>query len=772
MFFAGLGHSREVRRPAFVLLSGLLACAPEVVERPGDGAVAPPQGYVAPAGCAPCHARQYDESLQSVMSGYRSASPLMNALELAGNFAAQSALEQGTLRNNLRPVYRAGSDPGAPTGENSVSADTVDDADEARAAFCIGCHAPQTILMGEMQARREVPEWTGRFGAPDPGCVETGTVACFRPIEGARPLRDYHLVDADGAQVLPARPGGPPPAGARPSISAHGISCDVCHCARGPDVDRSLQGDGFANGAFRLEPGYYKVGPFADALPAGPAPEIGEPMSAHISSADPADVAYIRSSGFCISCHDVRVPNPNLLVPEGDPAFFRLENLGTEWARQAYAQPDDNPFGQVVRCQDCHMSLYPYAGEVEYAVEDPGGAPPMTVRSPAPGRFAVAKAASGEDPTGRGLALPDREVVNHYFTGVDLPFLETEQMRARLGADRPSDDEPGVDAFGVPRSLRARRRDLLEAAVRLDLSRTDDVARLGARFDVRVRAVALTGHNFPAGFSQERTTWIELEVVGTQVGGAPFTLYHSGYRVDRAHPETGELAPDGRLADEDLPHLEAVVNPFTHDNDVFELGPDAGPLGRIFEGRPKGLVLLRNELIRVYGPAEIDGRPTGIPESNRRHPRTGALLDHVIEEETFSAAVANGVDNWRALLPLEPRTFRYAVELPSASTLAALGVELTGDVEVKARLHFQQFPPLFLRFLARVSGAAPYRMPAPSRRVPGFDTAGLGRGDFVGRRGPADLDFTLIDEARIDRFSNVVQDIAVAERAVPLEVSP
>ena len=747
----------------------LAACSSKVTEKPaGPDFVDAPQTYLAPEECAPCHARQYDETLQSVMSGYRAVSPPMNALELAGNFLAQPALEAAAIRNNLRPTYQVPTGPESPTGENSVSADTLDDANEARSAFCIGCHAPHAVLGGEDPDRREIPEWTARFGDPDPGCAETSSVVCFRPIEGARPLRDHHLVDAEGRQLFPEAPGGPPPAGASPSPGAHGISCDVCHCARGPDLDRSLQGDGRANGAFRLEPGYFKVGPFADALPAGPG--AGEYQTAHLSSAAPDDIAYITSSDFCIACHDVRLPTPNLLVPEGSPPFFRLENLGTEWARQGYAVPEGNPFGAVVRCQDCHMSLYPHGGEASYTLTDPATGRPLEVTSPRPGVFPTNLAVSGEDPTGRGLEPPQRKVVTHYFTGVDVPFLATDELRARLGPQRPELDQPGLDEHGVPLSLRARRDALLQAAARLYLDRTDATARLGERLDVRVTAVALTGHNFPAGFSQERTTWLELEVSATDATtGQPFLLYHSGYRVDKAHPETGEVAPDGRLDDEDLPHLEVVVNPFTHNNDVFERGPDAGPLDRIFEGRPVGLVLLRNELIRLYGPETIGGVATGIPASNRRHPRTGALLDHVIEEETFSAGAANAVDNWRALLPLTPRTYRYAVELPSAAALQALGVQLVGPLKVKARLHFQQFPPLFLRFLARVAGAVPFTLPEPDRRAAGFDAAGFGRRGFEGFRGPADLDYQLIDEARIDRCLEVVEDIATAERAVQLE---
>ncbi len=55
--------------------------------------------------CQVCHERQFQETIQSVKSGYRAISPAFNALELAGNFLAQTALESGAIRNNLRPVY-------------------------------------------------------------------------------------------------------------------------------------------------------------------------------------------------------------------------------------------------------------------------------------------------------------------------------------------------------------------------------------------------------------------------------------------------------------------------------------------------------------------------------------------------------------------------------------------------------------------------------------------------------------------------------------------
>ncbi|MDH3601196.1 MAG: hypothetical protein OEU26_16370, partial [Candidatus Tectomicrobia bacterium] len=520
--------------------------------------------------------------------------------------------------------------------------------------------------------------------------------------------------------------------------------------------------------------------------------------------------------------------------------YFRLENLGTEWATQAYAFPDQNPFNLKVRCQDCHMSLYPFAEDATYTVRDPENDVDFTVTSPRPAVFPVNKAAVSAEPsvdvTGVGLEVPNRPVVTHYLTGIDVPFVYTDcadaaahgrtdecvgELRERIGADRVSAFAPGEDVHRtadgtevrVPLSLQTRRERLLQASARLYLDLTDDTATLGETFHARVTAIALTGHNFPSGFSQERTTWIELKVTAPLSPGSAsicndlqfvrvagesqfcdngeFILYQSGYRIDRPHPETGEMAPDGNLDDEDTSHLIAVVNPFNHHNEIFYEGPDAGPLERIFFGEPRGLVLFRNELLRVYGPAcvplenvtpEQQGAcpagqaATGIPASNRRHPRTGEVLQHVLEEETFSAGAANAVDNWRALAPLDPQTFVYEFKLPTQAELAVLGITLAGPIRVRAVIHFLHFPPLFLRFLTRVGGSVPYALPpapddrtAPYNRVTDFDSLPQnGYTNAVGLRGPADQDFRLFDEKRIDDLLRNVPDIAVAERCIPL----
>jgi len=416
----------------------------------------------------------------------------------------------------------------------------------------------------------EVPEWNGRLTPLDPNNPNSPRFIAGNNI---RPLRDYHLVDAQGQQVLPAEFGGPPPPGARPSIGAFGVSCDHCHNVQGPDFMRSLQEDGFANTTHQVAFTTIKTGPFKNAFPVR--------GNFHQATNDDARINYLRSSLLCNSCHDVRPPSANAIAPDDrahtpNAPHYRLENLSTEHAVGAYNSAN-NPFSKVIRCQDCHMSLFPYAGNSTYMVRDPVTGNNIQVTSSTPAIFPTNFAADPQRATEPGIPLPRRQVVTHYFTGIDVPLLRDEELRAHLGNDYPSTDEPGVDEYGIPFSLRQRREDLLKQAIRIDMDRTDGQAQLGQTFNVRVRCIALTGHRFPAGFSQERTTYIQLTVSAKRKGtNRDFILYQSGYLVDKPHPEVGEMGPDGNLHDEDQEHIVAVANPFTHDNEVFYFGPDQG----------------------------------------------------------------------------------------------------------------------------------------------------------------------------------------------------
>src|SRR5262249_33139369 len=215
---------------------------------------------------------------------------------------------------------------------------------------------------------------------------------------------------------------------------------------------------------------------------------------------------YIRSSQFCDSCHDVRPPNGNVVAPDdldhtktpdnmNGVRHYRLENLSTEHFIGPYncgiPDPDgggpgpcinasDNPFGRRVRCQDCHMSLFPYAGNSTYTVHDSDRNRDIQITSPTPGIFPMNTAADpNANPTEPGFTPPVRQVTTHHFTGVDIPLLTDDELRARLGSDYPSIDEPGVDEYGTPRAIRQRREDLMKAAIRVNLDLTDQQASLG-----------------------------------------------------------------------------------------------------------------------------------------------------------------------------------------------------------------------------------------------------------------------------------------------------
>jgi hypothetical protein len=598
---------------------------------------------------------------------------------------------------------------------------------QVQAGFCITCHNPHIERIGDDESQRVFPALPG-----------VGTA--FNP-ELLRPQRDYMMVDgATGKQALPAEIGGLPPIGAVRSLAGAGITCDVCHNIGGSDVTRSFQGDGFANMSLLLNHSVEKVGPFSfPVLPKG---------AFHVASNDQSKISLLRSAALCNSCHDVRVPlgmqGPgDLQHLENDVhaggenvTYFRLENLSTEWQTGAYNSTTENPFGQVVRCQDCHMSQFPYAGDSTYQAGD------MTVTSPTPAVFFQNYAAVPGVSTDGNYPLYKRSVVNHHFTGVDVPLLYPSELNTFLNADYPDPNGPGTDEYGIPLGLEARRESLLKAAVRINLDKSDRSFELGQLFTVRAEVIALTGHRFPAGFSQERTTYIQLDV--TDDNGVK--LYQSGYVVDKPHPETGELAPDGNLNDEDLEHIHAVVDPGHHQdlnggapyvasqataghtNQVFELGPDDGPDNRVYAGVNEGLVLFRNELTRIYLPGQSIGR------SGENGDAIVAEKPHY--EETFSAAFANTVDNFRSLRPLTPRTFLYTFTLPTQAELQEMRItSIKAPLHIHAQVNYEHFPPLFVRFLTRTTG----------------------------ENGPAGHDMHLLSEKRMDDLLKNIQNLSSAD---------
>jgi hypothetical protein len=709
---------------AFCVLNA--SCGTQVQSVPNPPVVGfKPQPFQRPEACLPCHERQYNELHSAVKSGYRNVSPLFNGLESAGN------LVNGGL---LRPVYKDSTvvlPDGTLLNTNMYTSPILKETRQVQAGFCFTCHNANSEVLGDSDlSLREIPQLAGLGTcnpAPPPG------QQCFQP-QLFRPLRDYVMLDSNFNQILPPNPGGDPPPGVQPSLAAAGITCDFCHDENGPDLNRSFQMDGFGNTSLLLNQTDLKVGPFLNP--------VAVKGNFHVASNDPNKIAFLRAGAFCNTCHDVRVPNRNLVAEEHNMnpggqnvSYFRLENLSTEWQVGPY-NSTNNPFNQIVRCQDCHMSLFPYAGTSTYQVGD------MTVTSPTPAVFATDFAAVPGVATDQDAPLQQRKVVEHYFTGVDVPLATPAELSSRLGPNYPDPYAVGMDAHGVPVGLATRRADLMKAAARISLSKSDTTAQIGQSFTVRLEAVSLTGHRLPAGFSQERTVYVQLNV--TDNNG--FLLYQSGYVVDKPHPNTGENVPDGNLDDEDLEHLHAVVDTGKHtaiftagtgnnggNNLVFEAGPDDGPDARIFVGASEGLVLFRNELTHIFLPGQAIGRIdpiTGKP--------VVALGVHF--EETFNAALANAVDNLRSLQPLHPRMYNYDIQLPTQQQLQAMGVTLQGPLHVHAQINFEHFPPLFLRFLAGVTGPT----------------------------GPTGNNLNLVDEQRIDSLLKNVQNITSDDITVNL----
>lgn len=322
-------------------------------------------------------------------------------------------------------------------------------------------------------------------------------------------------------------------------LAMEGVTCDVCHLTTGIDPSKTPNNDGLGNGAALVhDPDGVRQGPFAD------------PLSLHAAEEN----AFLSSSAFCGTCHDVRSGKPDALTGEG---FTRVENTYTEWLESGWSGTD-NPMGTPVTCQDCHMSLYPFAL--------PGTRPDVRVAS-------------------YPSDLPEREHALHAFTAVSTSLNNDPRY--------PNQDEPGVmDDFGFPVGQAQRREAMLQAACTLRLDDTPTLIAPGAStlpVVVTIENVG-AGHGVPSGFSQEREVWVEL-VVSDDSG----VLYQSGVLEDSSHPETGETQVDGLLDDEDLQHryfsvdldtLQATVTP----------GPDADQRG---DGINLGLVSLTNDFVYV-----------------------------------------------------------------------------------------------------------------------------------------------------------------------------
>ena len=300
------------------------------------------------------------------------------------------------------------------------------------------------------------------------------------------------------------------------AVSQEGLSCDFCHTVTGPDLEKSFLNDGIGNVSLLFGPSDTKFGPLTG------------PVANTYHASTQSD--YLQTPEFCGACHDVRIPVPDPVT--GEP-FQRLENLFTEWQEGPY-NSTDNPYGRVVRCQDCHMSMYPQTE---------------------PGVFPTAQVATTD-------GSPPRKHAIHAFTAVSIPFVDDPRMPNIYGEH--------ADQFGYPQSQQARREQMLRAAVTMHAEQTPTTIAEGSETIPVVLTLTNVGagHRVPSGFSQEREVWVELTVQDDEG-----IFYTSGHLHDKPHPETGELVADGRTHDEDLEHRHFEIDLETLDSQVSP-GPD------------------------------------------------------------------------------------------------------------------------------------------------------------------------------------------------------
>lgn len=632
------------------------------------------EAQTAASACAACHARQAAEWRRSVMA-HSVKSPLFNALE---SLIEEQVGRDETCPNGAGVLRRA--DARTACRDRQSGLPTTGAGGEH---WCVNCHSPAEKLEAQL------PPWEGK-AAGDP--------------RSRRPVRD--LLGPRGME---------------------GISCGFCHQVHGPVGGRGARGyqgnatwTSFVTGAtFAVRPedarGLFGIGnsgydlrPEDFVLPAsagrGISPERTAP-GAHLRPPEEAR-AYLRTSEFCGSCHDVRLFGTDAISGARGEHWKRLRNAYSEWS--SWAKTEAQQGRTPATCQGCHMSAYPGVCVPDGASGSSGASSGASALCP-PGSTFQARA-PGELPEGRVAETSARKgrVSTHYFSGVDLP-LSREFPEALV-------DEPTLDLHGVPLSARRRRDLLLRRTFRFGLGAS---SRSGQALAIPVEIENVgAGHRVPAGFSQEREFWVHLTVRD----GDGRVLYEVG-RVDRADEDLRDKVFTRVSSSPEGVGRDAAGRPQgLFGADVID-GPDAPawrppPIQGGASFRGKGLINFQNgflRCVRCIGPVGPDGRcasPTGV--DSHRASRfadgdydldTGECRSNLTGEAAFfetyfpigaldaSRGLAKGPDaiiDTRSVPPGVP--IRYTYELPTAGR--------RGPFRVEARLLFRAFPPFLIRAFA------------------------------------------------------------------------
>ncbi len=609
--------------------------------------------------CVACHAREVSEWRRSVMSR-AATSPLFGALE--------SVVEEEVGRSSECPngagiLRKRGTDACFDRNRGT----TITGAGGEH--WCVNCHLPGENLAASM------PPWSSNGSG--------------RSSEGSRaPVKDL----------------------ASPS-SMEGISCISCHTTIGPvHQGQSYQGNptwtSFQTGTvFAARPedatGRLGIGNSGYALDAtsffGSALATNGARVHKLASSQ--EKAYLRSSEFCGSCHDVRLFGTDIIgARDRGEHFKRLRNGYSEW--RAWAQDEARAGRPQSTCQDCHMSTVPGICVQDTNSRGGKGCPGGT-------RF---QARSPGD-LGRG------KHVSHDFTSVEVPLA--------IDPRGLSEDLSALDPEGVPLGLAMRQTMLVARALTFDVG-TPESSGGTLRVPVSITNTG-AGHRVPAGFSQEREIWVELTV--KDADGR--VLYEVG-KIGKADEDladkrflrirTDDTVTDGKGRPLGLFGADVADGP-----DVPAWKPN-GP----DERHGRGLINLQNgflRCVRCIGLIDQNGacQPAG-DQGRTRADRfddgdydldTGECRSNLSGDnalfETFFPIGALDADRGIAKAPdaiIDTRSAapnvkqRWLYELPTEGRKAPF--------TVTARLRFRAFPPYLLRAFADYEARRASRGERPS----------------------------------------------------------
>jgi hypothetical protein len=606
------------------------------------------------AACESCHPRHTSEWRRSVMA-HASTSPLFQSLELliqeqVGKSADCPAGAGVLRRRDAASACRDRVSGHALTGSGGEG-------------WCVNCHAPGQNLGGRQ------PGWDARspFGPDNRPLGELLSPAAHDGIG----CTFCHQVAVPGAAGAVER------GNARWLSAATGASFS----SRPSSVERRL---GIGNSGYALDPRVLLESGGGELVPGG----------AHRVMSDETR-AYLGSSQFCGTCHDVRLFGTDVLGAARGENFKRLRNAYSEWVD--FAREEERLGRAAPSCQDCHLSNFPGVC-VSGAGPSGGACPPGTHFEERP---------PGDRPRGFAAAAStrERELHPHYLSGIEVPFAP--EFDPALAAEK------SLDSSGIPLGGRARRDLLLSRSVRLSIGTVE--RRAGSvEIPITVENVG-AGHRVPAGFSQERELWVHLEV--TDASGR--RLYEVG-RVERGDEDLADKrflrvnVDDGRLDAEGRPlgvfGADVADGP---DAPRWDPPPDLG--GTRFRGR--GLVNFQNGFLRcVRCIGRIDAAGNCQALAGQESTRAGRFADGDYDLDTgacgsnltgraalfetyfpigaldASRGVAKAPDaiiDTRSLAPKTPVTYVYVLDaLPR------------GRLRVTARLLFRAYPPYLVRAFA------------------------------------------------------------------------